>query len=45
VAETASANSGVKRLSFLLFLEARAAYPQIYPQISSAIAFASHVRF
>jgi hypothetical protein len=43
-AETASANSGVKRLSFLVFLKVRAAYPQIYPQISGSIASASHDR-
>jgi hypothetical protein len=42
-AETASANSDVKQLPFLMFWKARADYPQIYPQISSSIA--SQVRF
>jgi len=28
-----------------MFSKACAAYPQIYPQISSSIAFASHDRF
>jgi uncharacterized cupin superfamily protein len=44
-AETASANSGTKRLLLGMFSKTRAAYPQTYPQIASSIAFASHDQF
>jgi hypothetical protein len=41
-AATASAQSGTKRLLLGMFSKARAAYPQIYPQISRSIGSASH---
>ena len=44
MAETASAKSGTKRLLLGMFSKARAAYPQIYPQIGSLFCSALQSR-
>jgi hypothetical protein len=42
-AETASANSGTKQLLLRVFYKSRAAYPQIYPQLSGPRTYKSRL--